>query len=331
MCARPLNLPPSVHPFLVTCSYSIGFAVAKIAVMGDGMSNKTQIEEGSVGVGRRGLIGRFGAGVVGTAAMAAAGTVGLGSSPALAATTTDVEVFNFALNLEYLEAEFYLRAVTGQGLPASMTGGTATVTGGTAVPWQNTAIAYFAEKIAVDEVAHVNFIRSVLGSSAVPEPNIDFTTAFTTLAVAAGLIVPGQTFNPFASEVDFLIGAYIFEDVGVTAYAGAAASLSAAVIPYAASVLAVEAYHAGAIRARLAEIGGQSVTNAISSLRQKLSGIGDNGLDYQGNQYSFTNVDDQGQAYRRTPQQVLSIVYGGGTTGGLFFPNGVNGAITTTS
>jgi hypothetical protein len=223
------------------------------------------------------------------------------------------------------------RPVSGSGLPSSLTGGGATVTGGSLVPFQNTAIAYIAQKIAVDELAHVTFIRTVLGSAAVPEPNIDLLDSFTTLAVAAGLIVPGQTFNPFASETDFLLGAYIFEDVGVTAYAGAATSLSSATLPYAASVLAVEAYHAGAIRLRLSEIGGSGATDSISALRQTLSGVGDNGCNYQNNPANFTNVDSNGQAYRRTPQQVLSIVYGGGTTSGLFFPNGMNGAITSTT
>ncbi len=295
------------------------------------MSNEAETAGEPRGTGRRGLLRNLGAGAAGTAILAAAGTagLGLGTTAAHADATTDAAIFNFALNLEYLEAEFYLRAVTGQGLAASMTTGTGTqgtVTGGSLVPFQNTAIAYFAEKIAVDELAHVNFIRAVLGSSAVAEPTIDLQQSFTTLAIAAGLITPGQTFNPFASEIDFLVGAYIFEDVGVTAYAGAAASLTASTLPYAASVLAVEAYHAGAIRARLAEIGGQSVTNAISSLRQSLSGVGDNGLNYQNNQFNFTNVDDQGQAYRRTPQQVLNIVYGNTSAKpGLFFPNGLNG------
>jgi hypothetical protein len=295
------------------------------------MSNETETATELRGTGRRGLLRNFGAGVAGTAVLAAAGTagLGLGTTAAHADATTDAAVFNFALNLEYLEAEFYLRAVTGQGLAANMTTGTGNkgfVTGGSLVPFQNTAIAYFAQKIAVDELAHVQFIRAVLGSSAVAEPEIDLVQSFTTLAMAAGLITAGQTFNPFASEVDFLIGAYIFEDVGVTAYAGAAAVLTAATLPYAASVLAVEAYHAGAIRARLSEIGGQAATNAISSLRQTLSGVGDNGLNYQNNPCSFTNVDSQGQAYRRTPQQVLNIVYGNtGAKPGLFFPEGMNG------
>ena len=282
---------------------------------------------------RRSLMKTVGLGVAGTAALAATGIAGLGfgSTPAMAQTDTDVEVFNFALNLEYLEAEFYLRAVTGAGIPAAQGGGVATVTGGSLVPFQNTAIAYLAQKIAVDELAHVTFIRTVLGASAVPEPNIDLVNSFNTLGVAAGLIVPGQSFNPFASEIDFLLGAYCFEDVGVTAYGGAAALLSAAVLPYAASILAVEGYHAGGLRTRLSEIGGSAATNLISALRQKLSGVQDNGCDYESNPANFTNVDTNGQTFRRTPGEVLSIVYGGGTSSGLFFPNGVNGAITTTA
>jgi hypothetical protein len=297
------------------------------------MSDSKSATDDSIRANRRNLLKTVGLGVAGTAALAATGvaSMGFGSTPAMAQTDTDVEVFNFALNLEYLEAEFYLRAVTGAGIPSNLTGGSATVTGGSLVPFQNTAIAYLAQKIAVDELAHVTFIRAVLGAAAVPEPNIDLVNSFNTLAVAAGLIAPGQSFNPFASETNFLLGAYVFEDVGVTAYGGAAASLSAAVLPYAASILAVEGYHAGGIRARLSEIGGSSATNLISALRQTLSGVQDNGCNYQSNPANFTNVDVNGQSFRRTPTQVLSIVYGGGTSSGLFFPNGVNGAITSTT
>ncbi|WP_419758757.1 ferritin-like domain-containing protein [Acidisoma sp.] len=281
----------------------------------------------------RRFIGKIGAGAVALCALA-----GLASKPAKAQADADVNVLNFALNLEYLEAEYYLRAVTGAGLSAAYGGaGTAVVPTSTLVPFKTSAVAYWAQRIANDELAHVNFLRIALGAAAIPEPVIDLETSFTTLAVAAGLITAGQTFNPFASELDFLIGAYIFEDVGVTAYAGAAALLTEPNnIAYSASILAIEAEHAGCIRGYLASIGGGAATDAISALRQKLSGVQDNGTDLSGsggNPFSFANDDYNGQVFRRTPQQVLNIVYGApgtGVTSGLFFPNGVNGAVAST-
>ena len=286
------------------------------------------------GVNRRGILGSFGAGTLGAAALAmAAGGIAATSTPAQAQGITDPDIFNFALNLEYLEAEYYLRAVTGSGLAASDTTGTGAlgaVNGGSLVPFRSTYIQQYASKIAIDEQAHVKFIRAVLGSSSVARPAIDFTAAFTGLAVAAGLISQGQTFNPFADEVSFLLGAFVFEDVGVTAYSGAAALIvNKDLLSYAASVLAVEAYHAGAVRTLLANIGASGAVNRIAALRAKLSGANDEQpLSIGDNLYNFAPTDSQSQTYRRTPRQVLNIVYGAqNAASGLFFPAGMNGTI----
>ena len=302
---------------------------------------------GGRGLGRRGLIKRAG---LGAAALGAASGGIIGTSTVASAQTvtyTDADILNFALNLEYLEAEYYLRAVTGQPLAVyfgnNLNSGDGTVkagavNGGSLVPFQNPGIAYYALRIANDELSHVRFLREALGTSAIAEPAIDLVDSFTILARAAGLINSSQSFDPFESETNFLLGSYIFEDVGVTAYAGAASALqSPANLSYAASVLAVEGYHAGAVRGYLSQIGAGTVTNAISALRAKLSGVADNGTALAGNPYSFNNVDYNGQVQRRTPQQVLNIVYGAtpaaGQTisSGLFFPLGMNGTINSTA
>ena len=287
--------------------------------------------------GRRVVMRRAGFGLAG---IAAAGM--LASRPAQAATAnpaSDEAIFNFALNFEYLGAEYYLRASTGKPLSA-FSAVTGTTTPGTVsaptgpVPFQTTALAYYCQQLATDEIGHVQFFREALGSAAIAEPTIDFVDAFAALAVAAGLAEPGgPPFNPFASEVAFLLGAYVLEDVCVTALAGAAALLTIPNnIAYAASLLGAEGCQAGAIRGYLAEIGAGAATNAISMLRATLGGTFDNGTNADGNPFNFTNVDYNGQVARRTTSQVLSIAYSNNATGtnkGGFFPSGVNGTITT--
>ena len=297
------------------------------------LGDTVALEELAAATDRRRVIRKAGLGVAGLAAAAVLAT----SKTASADAAGDAAIFNFALNFEYLGAEYYLRSVTGKGLSSYSgvdgVGTQGTVTGGSLVPFQTEALAYYAQQLAVDELAHALFIREALGSAAIAEPSIDLADSWTVLAAAAGLIAPGQTFNPYESEVAFLLGAYVLEDVCVTALAGAAALLTQPDnIAYAASLLGAESYQAGAIRGFLANIGADDATDAISNLRATLSGVGDNGTGGSGNPFNITNVDVNGQNFRRTPSQVLSIAYGSskpGTAGGLFFPNGVNGTFKT--
>ncbi|MEQ4717999.1 ferritin-like domain-containing protein [Nonomuraea sp. B19D2] len=74
---------------------------------------------------------------------------------------SDGSTLNFALNLEYLEAEFYLRGATGQGLPddrVGRTGKPGRVSGGRQVDFRSPLIKNIAREIAMDERAHVAFL-----------------------------------------------------------------------------------------------------------------------------------------------------------------------------
>ncbi len=280
-------------------------------------------------LGRRGML-------TGTA-LSAASLAALGGlvhvDEAAAATIGDPEVLNFALNLEYLEAEFYLRAAFGSGLGSGQIGGRGTpggVTGGRKVPFKTKAFREYAEEIANDERAHVRFLRGALGGAAVARPAIDLDRSFTAAARAAGLIGPGQRFDAFANETNFLLAAFLFEDVGVTAYKGAARLIrNKDVLEAAAGILAVEAYHAGEIRTILYGLGLFGPAQAISNARDALDGGGDKDQGVRsGGKANIIPTDGNGIAFSRGTGEVLNIVYLGGRANGFgFFPNRLNGAI----
>ena len=278
--------------------------------------------------------------MLGGAALAGLALSRKASAQAAAAAPTDADILNFALNLEYLEANFYSLATTGATIDKN---GTGTITGvgnaGIVIVKPNPMVNFttpvlkaYAMETAMEEANHVKFLQSALGKAAVAQPQLDLQNSFNALAMAAGL---GATFDPFASETNFLLGAFIFEDVGVTAYTGAAALISSsAYLDAAAGILAVEAYHAGSIRTRIFGAGTQAqlMSNSIANARAKFSGANppdDQGVVTASGGAAIVDADVDALAFPRTAAQVLSIVYGGGAagTGGAFFPQGMNGTI----
>ena len=304
------------------------------------------------------------------AAGAAAAGAGLAfATAAEAQTVTDADILNFALNLEYLEANFYYFAAFGTAIPLTSTTGTGTfgaATGGRAVTFTDPAVRSYAQEIVADELNHVNFLRSALGTSAVAQPQIDVGVApngaFSSAARAAGLIGPTSAasptfFDPYASDENFLLGSFIFEDVGVTAYKGASPLISnTTYLTAAAGILAVEAYHAGLVRTVLYRKGigtpasGTtaavpanpsliSSAGAISAARDSLDGTTtlDQGIATQSGTFgpmsNITPTDSNAIAFSRSTGQVLNIVYltKAAVTAGGFFPAGVNGTIKTSA
>jgi len=139
-------------------------------------------------------------------------------SPAEAAISTkrrskanDVRIANYALTLEYLEAEFYSRAVASGAITDPI-------------------VRRFANVTGSHERAHVKALKQLLGSKAVKKPTFDFGDAVT-------------------NEGKFRATAQALEDTGVAAYAGQGPNLlQRPIVKAALSIHSVEARHAAWIR-----------------------------------------------------------------------------------
>jgi hypothetical protein len=126
----------------------------------------------------------------------------------------DVDILNFALTLEYLEAAFYTQALKEVG---GLSGD----------------VKELATTLKDNEDEHVDALTATikdLGGKPVKAPGVDFGGAF-------------------ADEKAFLKTSQTFEDLGVSAYNGAAPDIqSKEVLAAAGGIVQVEARHAGAIR-----------------------------------------------------------------------------------
>jgi len=258
---------------------------------------------------RRNFVRRLGlAGAMATAAVS--GSKQLRAQSAI----SDLDIAQFALNLEYLEAEFYTAATTGQtitqmGMAVSGPGTTGPTTGGAQVTFADAAIRNIALELASNEQTHVRLLRDLItanGGTPVAKPAINLA------ALGIG----------FGSQSDFLVVARALEDVGVTAYAGAAPLIQdKAILGSATRILAVEAFHSGAIRTQIARL--NITTTAVDAV--------DRIPPPSGTLYFPTDANALSEV--RSPGEVLRIVYGGtsNATSGGFFPTGVNGNIKTAS
>src|SRR6185437_3834385 len=147
-----------------------------------------------------------------------AGELLLGQGPAVSdaapSAAQDQRIFQFALLLEQLQAAFYSEALQRGVLRGDL--------------------REFAQRVGAHERAHVAFIRNMLGPSAGPVPSFDFGDATGD---------PGR----------FGAAAHALENLGVAAYNGQGARLTADAMLHAAEIVSVEGRHAGWIGALLGE------------------------------------------------------------------------------
>ncbi|HWL32613.1 MAG TPA: ferritin-like domain-containing protein [Gaiellaceae bacterium] len=149
------------------------------------------------------------------------GTIAVGSAFAgampriaqgAAVPASDISILNFALTLEYLEAEFYAQANANKIFSGKR------------------ELFRFSQVVAQHEASHVAFLKKVLGSKAVAKPKFDFKDTVTNVT-------------------KFAATAQVLEDTGVHAYLGQVPNIKAkAVLLGAGRILPVEARHAAWIR-----------------------------------------------------------------------------------
>lgn len=259
---------------------------------------------------RRGFLGAM----MSAAALATAASA-TRSAHAQAAMPSITDVLNFALNLEYLEANFYLYVSTGAGLTSAQNGGGVAVQGAPGKLSLDADTMAVAQALAQDEVNHIADLQgaiTALGGTPIPQPLINLG--------AHGAIT---------TQAQFLAAARQFTALGGSAYVGGAQLLvsNPAVLTTAGQILGAEGQHAGAL-AYLC------VTQGVVSPAIDAQDVPPTATQY------FTVDATNALSPARTPQQVLGVAYGvstattttpaAGVTMGGFFPNGVNGNVKST-
>ena len=295
---------------------------------------------------------------LGAAAVTAAGASALAiATTASAAVIADNDMLRYLVQLDYLAGQFFSIATTGTGLPDALLTGQATgetkgdATGARKVTFTDPVVEKYAAEISSDLTANVTWLRAQLGAEGVvAQPAIDLsataTGAFSKFAQAAKIVTAPAAFDPYASDENFLLAAFMFEDVLVTAYINAVPNaVDKTILAGISGILATHSHHAAVIRALLYAKGVATPTlrtnaDAISGVRDNLDGvpdIDDHGISpvtISGNLVSnIAPVAPNGSIIGRAPGTVLNILYLNSTaaSSGGFYTAGLNGSIKSSS
>eukprot|EP01018_Ginkgo_biloba_P017432 Gb_32514 [translate_table: standard] len=265
-------------------------------------------------------------------------------------TEGDADLFDFALNIEYFEAEFFLGSLYEEGLDKfapQLTGG-GPPPRGLQKANLDSRTRDIVLQFALQEVGHIRIIRETV--EGIPRPLLDLGVRawakFFDQAFGYHLNPP---FNPYANSVNYVLAMYCIPYMGLTAYVGGNPNItSMAGRRLWAGLLGVESGQDAVIRYWLYERSNEKVypysftvaevTEKISNLRNCLgkTGIVDEGvivpkeLGAEGRvSGNILSADPNSLSYSRTPAQTLRVLYATGNESipGGFYPLGANGRI----
>ena len=146
----------------------------------------------------------------------------------------DAEILKFALVVEDLQSAFYAAALDKGALDGEL--------------------LEYAQVVAEHEKAHADHIRTALGSDAPVAPNFDFG-------------------DSVGSPESFATTAIKLEDLGLSAYNGAAPALTSGALADAARIVSVEARHISWIRDIVGKIPAPRPTDKAISAKQAQAAI----------------------------------------------------------
>jgi hypothetical protein len=303
-------------------------------ITSDSQNLSTELSSGTIA--RRGFLSRLaaatGATVAGFTTGMVVGAPAAKAQDASSPSASDIQTLQTVLNNEYMEAEFYHRAVFGIGIPPEDTtgpgaAGPVIVGKETKIDFESDAIEAIARFLATDELAHVTGARFILNSFGVippARPTIDLTGGFQMLGKLANI---GDNFNPFDNERDFLVAAYFFEENSSQVLRGFLGTTS--FIPLLSTLggrLGAEAFHGGNVRMALVIANEFERANRIAQLRNRLinrPSPTDPGLGTR--EEPILEPVSGGVIFDRTLREQLNVLYFAvNANAGGFFPNGVN-------
>ncbi|XP_049352336.1 desiccation-related protein PCC13-62-like [Solanum verrucosum] len=262
----------------------------------------------------------------------------------------DIDKMQFAVNLEFLEAEYFLWASYGFGL--DVVAPNLPMSGPPPIGARKANLDQLTNNIIMEfanqEVGHLRSLNSTVG--VFPRPLLDLSAKnFAKIFDDAFGHKLAPPFDPYRDSMSYMLSCYVIPYVGLVGYVGTNPNINGYETKrLLAGLLGVESGQDAVIRMYLYERATELVppyqytvadfTSRISGLRNKLGncGIKDEGIYIQpplgAENRTTSNVlsaDFGSLSYKRTPAEILRIVYGSGDehVPGGFYPKGANGKI----